>query len=266
MTITEIREILRFFPDDSPFLNRGILGNEQAQSVRDRLAIAYFELNIGWKIAYLYHKTGTPLPAWIENASIRRCYYHVCGVEDVSISEARFLDEGHNNGQSRLLRAMLFDRGSSYGSIADYLKISEEVVRLHGELLFNVHDRLDDPSFVSHHLYPETRAVHLMPDYVQKESAEWIMRRLAYEHGWRAAAQFAGAEPLQDAGQSIDQQTESLERLAIANATLFARAGCLNSKESLGIQHARSFVGMRRKKSGATQPEPEQADWLTELV
>src|SRR6266446_2160613 len=123
MTNAEIRQILQTLAADSPFFNQSIIGNP-VNSFEDRLDLAYFELNIGWKIAYLYYQADEPLPAFIEQASIRRCYYHVSGIPDPAISEARFLDET-NTTQSRLARAMLFDRGSSYESIADYLKLSD---------------------------------------------------------------------------------------------------------------------------------------------
>jgi len=70
-------------------------------------------------------------------------------------------------------------------------------------------------------------------------------------------AQFAGTEPLDDSSQSIDKQAEALERLAISNGMLFARAGCLNSKESPAIQNARTMVAARRKATG-NHKEAEQ--------
>src|SRR6266404_709876 len=128
MTNAETRQILQTLPADSPFFHRSIIGRTSpATAFQDRLDVAYFELNIGWKIAYLYYQADEPLPAFIEQTSIRRCYYHISGIPDPAISEARFLDET-NTTQSRLARAMLFDRGSSYESIADYLKLSDEVV------------------------------------------------------------------------------------------------------------------------------------------
>ena len=256
MTSAEIRHLIELLPDDSPVWNRS-----HPVSVDERLALAYCDLSFGWKLASLYAQARQSLPCIIEQPSIRRAYYHAGGISDQAMEEAKLYTRP-NTTQGRLLRALLFARDAGYETIAEYLKLNGEVVQLYSDLFFNVHDRLDDPMFVAEQLYPETRAVHLLPDYLERESPEWIMRRLAYEHGWRAAAQFAGSEPLPDSGPSVDQQAEAFERLTLNNGMLFARAGGLHSEKSPVIRHARGTVASRRKSVG---PAPEQLDPLTRM-
>src|SRR6266481_5594139 len=58
--------------------HRSVIGRTSpATAFQDLLDIAYFELTLGWLLAYLYHQADEPLPAFIEQASSRRCYYHV---------------------------------------------------------------------------------------------------------------------------------------------------------------------------------------------
>jgi hypothetical protein len=162
------------------------------------------------------------------------------------------------------LRAFLFDRNSTYKSIANYFKLSPEVVRLFADLFFNIYDRLDDPEFISHQLASGSRVTSHTGDACPAEDAGWIMRRLAYEFGWRVAAQYVGIEPLDDPSLSLDQQTQNFERLGLANGLLFARAGGLNWEGLPGIQHAKSLV-LARRKASMNSPEIVELDPLSML-
>lgn len=250
MTFAEIQQIVRELPTTSPLWQRGGF-SKPAHSMEDRLEIAGYDLKFGWKLAFSYHTANELLPAFFDQPSICRCYYNLGGISDPAMSEARLLDQPQTE-QGPLLRALLFARDLNYESIAAYTKRNEEVIKLYSDLFFSVHDRLDDLDFISHHLYPETRGIRPGLESLPKESPEWQMRRSAYERGWRAAIQCAGADPV-EAGKYLDPQQRRHN---------FDNAGCSGKRPSVGkispLVQVR-LVSSRNKDLG-TLPRQNDAD------
>jgi len=133
--------------------------------------------------------------------------------------------------------------------------LSRDVVIAYEKLFFNILDRLGDEKFIRQTVYPGSRMVEMMENYIQNEGIGSIMRRTGYNNGLSDLMYLMGdrRNPLNNSDSR--QSAAMLEKTMMVNGLYLARNGWLNQMQnSAGLMHSRQL--MQAAKAGGESDQP----------
>ena len=221
----------------------GDTSDHQAQI--DRFLVAYRDLAFGYHFVRAIVKAGIELPPDVyEKELIDFYWFEKTGERNGKIVEALAIHHPSSHFIANSVQAMLLS-DESYDRIAGVSGIDAETLRTYEQLFFNVRDRRDESLFIANVVYPDTRLVETMENYIREMDSGSFLKRSAYNNGLDDVSYFIGlrVESVEGAHTSDSQELASrLESSIMANGYYLARNGFLGQRSAQGVASAKSLI------------------------
>lgn len=273
-----VHETLKELPDSAieRIIGRPAKKDEYSSTydwTTERIALAYTDLELGWKVAKVCAATRQPLPTAlaIEDEMIFRAWCYLMDpvrYRDPAILHARawHTDQRFSRNLKTDLQALLIAKHSSIADVAQALKQPYDYVNAYQVLFFNIMGRKDDLAWLKQFVYPDTRMVEFFADYVEKPPLQKLLMRAGYTNGVEHVLQLTGisTDPVSALGSAGNAQ--QMEAFLLSNAMLMASSGWFNNTtHAAAIYHARQLM-TAAKLGGDTQVEPAPLQSLASMI
>jgi len=216
----------------------------------ERLAVAYTDLSLGWKIASACAALGRQLPTALasEDEVIFRAWCSLASpgkYRDTAVTTAKawHTDMRFSKTVKTDLQALLIAKQSTIGDVAQALKLPWDHVNAYQVLFFNIMGRKEDLAWLKQFVYPDTKMVEFYADYLEQPEARQLLMRAGYNNGVEHVLQLSGisTDPVSALGAS--GSASQMEAFLMANAMLMASSGWFNNqKHATAIFHARHLM------------------------
>ena len=238
--------LVETLPADAGIFSAGRQPGLPPPSLAERHFVALNTPDFGHKFV-IYHVTrGDALPAAAHEPWLRRAHSHYAGSNVVPdpvmlVVEQLMLPASEFN--RRVLNALLVSRDCTFGQIASWLGLDEQVVIAYQQLHWNVGNQ--SAAQIAQLVLPEGRFPTLRPDGMEEMTISQRLLVAAQLHGSREILWLAGISNDQTP-PSLEQSLKEFEQSLVQNALQLARAGALNSKLAPGISHGKSLLSAKR--------------------
>lgn len=269
MNATRIRQLAWYLPEgDTNPLGRTQFKDPEAipewlEGDVLHFTSCYSDLKFGWTLVRALAVRGLPMPCIVDGDDmvLWRAYYHLQGHHDSIISSAMQLATNTMEQTRMSLEASLLtsqgvdDKEGWLQMVCQEHSLSREVVIAYEKLFFNILDRLNDEKFIRQTVYPGSRLVEMMDDYIQNEGISSIMRRTGYNNGLSDLMYLMGDRRNPLSNSDSRQSAAMLEKTMMVNGLYLARNGWLNQiHNSAGLMHSRQL--MQAAKAGGESDQP----------
>ncbi len=264
MTKDRIMAVASILPDNLAYFagmtflpgRRGKLTEQDRRTALRSKAL--FDPAFGWVCVQTLLDAGTDFPSDIYERWLGRAYWaYVSEFPDDVVAEASSIETPHRSHARALVRAFLILRDTDTEDIALHLGMDHDVLECYEQLFWNVRDRLDDHTYISHLVFPEGRRVEMEPNYLRRESLEHLLLRAVYGGHFKEAAQLAGLMPSALKLGNADSSAAELESMIMSNAAYLAKLGGLNQSDVPGVHAARQLVAAA-KASGQQEKASDE--------
>lgn len=235
-----IERIAPLVPDQDTWLSRDkddpvflAIPEEMAEKIR-RVQTLLGRPDAGWIIARSYAREAIMPPAWFKEQAIRKTIKFLMGKENNTVlMEAIALSSEMATGARNLVHALLLNDGCDYDEISRISGISQEIVRVHEELFFNVRDRRDEQTYLSGIVYPNGRIDELRPDYFDAADNRELLLRTGFNSTVNQTAFLAGLQMISPYAQGNNaEKTDRICRDMLERATMATGMGIANSSRN----------------------------------
>lgn len=209
-------------------------------------ALCHKNLQFGWDFAQrLNAAKHIKFPAFLhkDDLFVWRAYKYMQGFEDPAVAGAVALTAKGNENLAADIQALLIAKTvTDHGYIASRLSLPVSVVAAYEKLFFNVLDRKNDHAYIASIVYPESRMVEVMKDYLEHTSINTLLMRSGYNHGEDIILYMMGIG--QHPFKMYDAATGAaeLDGLFMRDGILYAAAGLQNVPNSTPITNARLSI------------------------
>lgn len=185
----------------------------------------------GWIIARSYAKEGCMPPTWFKEQRIRQTTKFLMGKENNTvIMEAIALSSEMATAARNLIHALLLNDGCDYDEITRISGISQEIIRAHEDLFFNIRDRRDEQTYLSGIVYPNGRIDELRPDYFDSADNRELLLRTGFNSSCKQTAFIAGLQMTSPYAQGNNaEKTDRICRDMLEQASMATKMGIANS-------------------------------------
>lgn len=213
---------------DDPVLQ--FIPTETAEKIR-RIQTLLGRPDAGWIIARSYAKEGHMPPNWFKEQTIRQTTKFLMGKENSTvIMKAIALSSEMAKAACNLVHALLLNDGCDYDEISRMSGISQEIIRAHEELFFNVRDRRDEQTYLSGIVYPNGRIDELRSDYFDAAGNRELLLRTGFNGTVKQTAFLAGLQMTSPYAQGNNaEKTDRICRDILERATMATGMGIANS-------------------------------------
>lgn len=225
-----------------------------------KFVLLYRELNLGWLIARELANRRLPFPAYLQGRDLWlwRAYLSLrmpgkCKDPVITAVKAIACTERMKDTK-RILDALLLSADSNINSIAQSMGLPRQVVDCYETLHFNILDRRDEYDFVRNKVYPRTRQVEMLENYIHSEELGALLSRAGYNNSMDDTLYFAGFKSdMLSQGSGADMAAR-LEQLVMANGYIMFRNGWANQyNDAAGLRRATGLI--QASKQGGEQTE-----------
>lgn len=258
-----IDALVPYMDNEVPTRRSGVqLSQDLADRHTQNFIRRYTDTAVGWKFATSMAAQRRRLPlvfgrgdSWVAAAYFycrdpKSCY-------NKHVAEAKALASSALSGAYHSLKAMLINPACELEVIAARTNIPLKTLQAFEKLFFNVIDRRNDSLYMKHILYPDSRLVELLDNYVDRESFENILLRIGFKTPLDQVLYYAGI-----ADDSIIQKTaadpdilENFENYTLANGVLLAKSGLINQPLT-GLRNARSLAVAKSQSDAGSETNP----------
>lgn len=268
MTFNRIQELVQYLPDNSSYFNE-ILGYTNQITTVNKFVKAYKDLQFGYKFVKSLVDVNIPFPAAVDEDILNDTFHFLkYNAYKPDIVFAISITHPSNKTLEDSIKAFLVT-DESYDNLAKLTGISENVIRTYEQLFFNIRDRKQEALFIANTVYPDSRMVEIMDNYIKNEDPGKILMRSAYNNGIEDAAYFSGLKTdsiLNNNDISSLELAQKLETALMANALYLCRNGFISQKSS-GISHAKSLlIAAKQGGQGDTKSDTEGAGILGDAM
>lgn len=244
--------------------SRGNVPQAEKNLSVQRFVQIYENLAFGWTIAETLAKRNAPWPLsvtgadqWVHRAYLSRLYpsryYHP------HIAQAYALAQEPLKRAGRILRSMLLVGETSYRKISKETGVAVGVVEAFSTLFFNVKDRLEDNRLlIANIVYPETRIVTWLEDYIKTSGICDLLMRAGYDsQSLHAVAYISGMDPSSYIDQvSADPDSKDRVEKSMTGAAYVLAAAGLTHQPMLGMRNYKSLLIADKQGNAPPQQDP----------
>lgn len=268
MTFNRIQELVQYLPDNSSYFNE-ILGYTDQITTVNKFVKAYKDLQFGFHFVKSLADSDSAFPAVVDEYILNDAFQFLkYNAYKPDIVFAISITHPSNKTLEDSIKAFLVT-DESYASLAKLTGLSEEVIRAYEQLFFNIRDRKQEALFIANTVYPDSRMVEIMDNYIKNEDPGKILMRSAYNNGIEDAAYFSGLKTdsiLSNNDISSLELAQKLETALMANALYLCRNGFISQKSS-GISHAKSLlIAAKQGGQSDTKQDTEGAGILGDAM
>lgn len=233
-----------------------LLSERQAADIM-HYASCHKNLRFGWDFAArLNEHKNVRFPAFLhkDDLFVWRAYKYMQGFEDPVIAGAVALTLPANENLQADIKALLMAKDvKDHNYIASRLSIPVSIIAAYEKLFFNVLDRKDDHAYIASIVYPESRMVEAMKDYLEHTGIDALLMRAGYNHGENIVLYMMGIG--QHPYKAFDAATGAaeLDGLFMRDGILYAAAGMQNVPNSTPITNARLSINAGKMGRGEDQ-------------
>ena len=176
------------------------------------------------------------------------------GFEDPAVAGAVALTTvGHENVAADIQALLISKNVKDHSYVASRMGMPMSVIAAYERLFFNVLDRKDDHAYIASIVYPESRMVEVMKDYLEKTSINTLLLRAGFNNGDGIVAYMMGIG--QHPYKAFDAATGAaeLDGLFMRDGILYATAGLQNVPNSTPITNARLSINAGKMGKGEDQ-------------
>lgn len=146
--------------------------------------------------------------------------------------------------------------------------LSRRTVEAFEILFFNVLDRHWEGLYISHIVYPETRLVEFLPNYIETTPIEDLLLRAAYNHRdidlVLKLSGMTAADSRKDFTK-LHELEKDFRRSLIANGQLAVDAGLIN-QPGVGLARATALLGLRPQPKPGVIPGNEESVEISQFM
>lgn len=254
MTFERIKELANLLPetclyfqeDMSNSLSRFNDPETVITNVINKFLIAYKDLAFGYKFIKTLIKENIKLPLSVtEDALVDLYQFEKFRIYNDNVVHALSLTHPSNKNIEDNIKAFLIT-DEPLDKLEKVLGIKKEVLHIYEQLFFNVRDRKHESLFIANLVYPNSRVVETMDNYIRNEDTGNILLRSAYNNGIEDISYFAGLKSKSllssDAIVSSTEMAMKLESAIMATGYFLARNGFLSQRNATGISHAKNLL------------------------
>lgn len=209
-------------------------------------ALCHKNLQFGWDFACrLNAAKHIKFPAFLhkDDLFVWRAYKYLQGFEDPAVAGAIALTTKGNENLASDIQALLVAKTvTDPGYIASRLNLPLSVVTAYEKLFFNVLDRKNDHAYISSIVYPESRMVEVMKDYLETTSINTLLMRAGYNNGEDIVFYMMGIGQHPFMAYDAAAGAAELDGLFMRDGILYAAAGLQNVPNSTPITNARLSI------------------------
>lgn len=246
-----LQDLIQYaLPANSPYYAalRGCLALRETVPLAERLAIGMNDPMFCWNVANAYVKADAPLPKNLEEYWFHEAYNYLRGSQsNLALAQAHALTFRANQPTYNLLKALLICRDCQVQEIERWTGLPGAAIRAFDQVFFNVRDRLDDRPYISALIYPNGRAATQKPGYLEQETEQQLLLRLACEYGYREVLYVAGITPKRLEGDPAAPAAQEVESALMENARTLVRQGAANAAEAPGLKRAQALLLVAKK-------------------
>ena len=245
MTSERIEELIGLLPERSPYVTRIPRIQHKAMGVPEEVDVRSYAMNdasFGWKFINSFLDLGRPVPADVYESVLLRPYCYVRYESyDRDARMAFEIENIANRTKRALLRCMLLVSEMPYRTIAESLQLTVETVKIYENLFWNIRDRLPDPAYLTQLIFPDTRKVELMPNYLIEEDPQNLVLRITIQHGLKVMEELLGIRnPISEFDSQ--SQAKSYEAQIMSAGNFVAKIGFLHQQAAYAISSARHVL------------------------
>lgn len=253
MTLTRIEQLLSVLPFEVPYLKdpgRGLAHKTTRARDINRSAVASFDPAFGWNYATAWVSAGVEMTDNVQELFLQAAYeFEARGVMNRDIYAALEITHPSRYHQRALLNSYLIIEDLPLDKIVALTGLRMQTVHWYEQLFFNVRDRMNEPAYISHLIYPDTRQEELQDGYWKSVSAEQLILRAAYNFGEDAVKYLIGLK-IDFTNESAAAIAKVLEAEFMINARMLTRLGALNQSNMPGLGRASGII-IASKQAGA---------------
>ena len=256
MDASYISVIVEFLSPESVYFVQSGAGQDRPS----RLAIALNDPKFGWNFVRALKVDGRRFPALVTHPQLLQANAYLNGSDDDAMVQALALCHPSRTTEQNILKGLLISPDVTLASIAKFMKIPLEVVRIIDQLMFNARDRRDDPGYLAALLYPDGIEVNRRCD-----SEELRLLRAGAVYGAEEVIRLARIKPYGRAN-AIERLYESTETGLLLAAESIIRHGGEEEIDSPTVAATMKLL-VAAKRNQADEPRRNvEGDALTEIA
>lgn len=245
MTFDRVKELANLLPDTCLYFQEDMTNDITINAV-SKFMIAYKDLAFGYKFIKTLIKEGINLPADVTEKPLVDLYeFEKFKIYNEDVVHALALTHPSNKNIEDNIKAFLIT-DEPISKLSEIIGIKCEVLQTYLELFFNVRDRKQEALFIANLVYPNSRVVETMDNYIRNEDTGKILMRSAYNNGIEDISYFAGLKSKSllssDSSVSSTEMAMKLESAIMATGYFLARNGFLSQRNATGIAHAKNLL------------------------
>jgi hypothetical protein len=207
-----------------------------------RRASALLDPAFAWHYAEAFAQSNQPLPETVTEPYIRTAHeYLMDQTWTDDFADALVLRHPNWELKRGFVEALSLFSDVRLDQISNYTGLSVFVIQLYQNLFWNVRDRLADPLFINHLVFPQTRQIEFKPDYWLNATPSQLMLRAAFHRDLPTVLNIFGcptsAEPM-----SAGDLTNELKTNLLAAANHVIKSGGINQGGVPALEAARKLL------------------------
>lgn len=233
MSLARVEELMELLPVEwfLPPATNGTPAVHRLQTAQRRHAQLRFDPAFAYRFVALHAERGEPLPWFATEDAIRNAYDYLLTGHASPDFTAMLALAGHRHFAA-VVKALLICPDVCATDVAALLKVPACAVEWFAALLWNIHFRRDERTYVLSIVFPD--GLRGAWDEDRHATLEQLLLQTAFNGGQRGVMQAIGARPESGEAASLSD----LEDLTVEEAMRQARQGGLNRRPTTAMREA----------------------------